>query len=281
MREKSQQLLPVCVVIPVRNEEKNLAECLSRLEKFERVVVLDSNSTDRTIEIARKAGVEVQQFSWNGEYPKKRNWFLIEHPPEQPWVFFLDADEYVSEEFCKELATVLPTTRHSGFWLNYTNYFLGKALNHGVPQRKFALFKTGSGLYEKIEETSWSTLDMEVHEHPIVNGTTGEISSLIDHRDFRGLEKFIERHLDYAKWEAKRHALLHSTGLGKALHLTKAQRFKYTHLSKWWYPAFYFAYAYIVRLGVLDGVAGFNYAYYKAWYFQTIKRLIIEERKSG
>ncbi len=93
--------LPITVAIPVKNESSNLGRCLSRLTEFESVVVIDSSSTDQTPEIARSHGARVLNFEWDGGYPKKRNWFLTTQAVGTPWVLFLDADEFVTEEFCR------------------------------------------------------------------------------------------------------------------------------------------------------------------------------------
>lgn len=275
---KTDGRIAVTVVIPVCNEEVNIERCLSRLERFSEIVLVDSGSTDRTCDIARARGVKVIDFRWNGIFPKKRNWYLMNETPSNPWVLFLDADEFVTDAFCDEVATAIKTTMHDGFWLGYTNYFLDVPLRHGLLQRKLALFRHGKGHYEKIEEQSWSQLDMEVHEHPIIKGSVGEISSPIDHRDYKGLAHFIARHRDYAIWEANRYLLLRDSPDAWA-GLTKRQYFKYRNLTKWWYAAFYFIFTYFVQGGLLDGRAGFHYAAYKAWYFQTI-RLLIREQQS-
>ena len=120
---------------------------------------------------------------------------------------------------------------------------------------------------------------MEVHEHPVVEGETGEISAPIAHRDDKGLHKFIEKHCDYALWEARRYVGLRRDP-GAWACFTPRQRFKYRHLAKWWYPWFYFVFSYLAKLGFLDGGAGLHYAAYKAWYFQTI-RLLIKERQAA
>lgn len=273
--------LPVSVVVPVRNEEKNLPGCIERLSRFAEVIVVDSGSTDSTVAIAQKMGARVVHFAWNGRYPKKRNHILLHEPLVAPWALFLDADEQVPAAFCDELARVLPGSRYAGYWLNYTNYFMGRELRYGISQRKLALIRVGRGLYERIDEDSWSKLDMEIHEHPVLDGEAGEIAVPIDHRDFRGLEAFIARHVDYAKWEARRHAALHAGGLASATHLTPRQRFKYRHLDRWWYSAFYFLVTYVAKLGFLDGRAGFDYAAYKFWYFTVIRGLIEERRRIG
>lgn len=276
---RSQTKIPVTVAVPVKNEEANLARCLARLTRFAELVVIDSGSTDRTTEIAQMYGARVVNFEWDGRYPKKRNWFLINQPPTQKWVLFLDADEFVDDAFCDALAKAITTEDKSGFWLSYTNYFLGKPLWYGLEQRKLAVFRVGEGLYERIEEDGWSGLDMEIHEHPIVSGPTGDINLPIDHRDYKGLAKFIEKHKHYAEWEARRFANLERSGLAWD-SLTPRQKFKYRHLSKWWYPWFYFVFTYVLKLGFMDGGAGFHYAAYKAWYFQTI-RLLIREDAAG
>jgi glycosyltransferase involved in cell wall biosynthesis len=201
-------IIAVSVVIPVRNEEANLGECLSHLGLFDEVIVVDSGSTDSTCQIAADHGAQVIQFDWDGRYPKKRNWVLLNQPLRNAWVLFLDADEIVTQQFCDEVRQAVCDSSYDAYWLSYTNHFLGRPLRHGDAQRKLALFKVGKGLYEKIDENAWSKLDMEVHEHPVVDGLVGEIAARIDHRDDRGLAKFIDRHKDYALWEAQRTRLM-------------------------------------------------------------------------
>ena len=281
MSSSKLKLLPATVVIPVKNEEANLERCLKRLSRFAEVVVIDSGSTDRTLDIALAHGARIVDFQWNGQYPKKRNWFLLNDGPKMPWVLFLDADELVSDTFCDEVAEVVSKDDDKkGFWLTYTNYFLGVPLKYGLSQRKLAFFRTGTAFYERIDEDGWSSLDMEVHEHPIVDGAIGEITVPIDHRDYKGLGKFIEKHREYALWEARRFTKLAESSFTWD-SFTPRQRFKYRHLAKWWYPWFYFVFSYFIMRGFLDGAPGFYYAAYKAGYFQTIRLLIKEQSNSN
>lgn len=275
----SESKIPISVVVPVKNEEANLSRCLPLLKQFSEVLVVDSGSTDRTAEIARKNGARFIEFAWDGKYPKKRNWLLLNHTLRNDWVLFLDADEFVNVAFCVAADRAVRENAHAGFWLNYDNFFMGRRLRYGVPQRKLALFRVGKALYERIEEDHWSRLDMEIHEHPVVEGSLGEINARIEHNDDRGIDKFIERHCEYARWEARRTLLLKREGNVDRTRLTGRQRFKYRHMAKWWYPWFYFLYTYIVKRGFLDGSVGFTYAFYKSWYFLSIRLLIIEHAR--
>jgi hypothetical protein len=221
---------------------------------------------------ARQAGYLA--FCWNGRFPKKRNWFLRNHTPTTPWVLFLDADELVDDAFCNELAATLPTTTHSGFWLTYDNWFMGRRLRFGTPNRKLALFRVGAGEYERIEEDRWSDLDMEIHEHPVLTGTVGEIRARIEHRDDRGLDHWKRRHQSYAEWECQRALKVIRSG---ELPKVGRQAWKYRLITRRWLPVAYFLDTYIRRLGFLDGWAGLCYAWFKARYFADVGRRIRAE----
>jgi glycosyltransferase involved in cell wall biosynthesis len=271
-------LLPVTVVIPVHNEERNLPGCLAQLGRFAKVIVIDSASTDRTPTIAHEAAAEYLAFTWDGRFPKKRNWVLLTHSFATPWVLFLDADEYLTDAFVEELAGILPQTPHSGFWLRYTTFFMGRQLRHGIPMRKLALLRVGAGLYERIDEDHWSNLDMEVHEHPIVRGSVGELRSPITHNDYKGLHAYIRRHNDYSSWEAARYAQLQATPEAWT-DFTPRQKRKYRSLAKWWLAPLYFLHTYVWKLGFLDGFPGLAFALMKAIYFFQIRLKILEQRQ--
>ena len=273
--------LPVTVAIPVRNEAACLGRCLQRLNQFASVDVIDSGSTDGTAEIARAHGARVIQFQWDGRFPKKRNWYLRNHRPGTPWVLFLDADELLDESFCNELRQALSESVHAGFWITYDNWFLGKRLRHGTPNRKLALFRVGAGEYERIDEQQWSGLDMEIHEHPVLMGSIGRIATRVDHRDDRGLAHWLRRHVEYARWEAGRYQELHTARRNQNASLTRRQRRKYAVLRQWWWlPVAYSLHDLVIKRGLLDGVPGVVHALLKGWYFLTIGLMIRETAAS-
>lgn len=272
--------LPITVVVPVKNEERNLPHFFDALRgAFHQVVVVDSSSTDRTVAIAVEHGAKVIQFEWNGRYPKKRNWTLRHFEFETPWVLFLDADEFVTPEFIAELGKKLPVTHHSGFWLSFENWFMGAPLRHGDPFQKLALFRVDAGEYERFPEDSWCDLDMEVHEHPVLSGDIGKIISPIQHHDYRGLRHYIAKHNEYSSWEARRFLWLEAQGPDVWQSLTKRQRFKYRNLDRWWLAWTYFLASYGYRRGFLDGRQGWVFNCMKLRYFIDIRLKINEHRR--
>ena len=265
--------IPITVVVSVKNEELNLPHCFEKLNQFSEVIVVDSQSTDKTPAITKQFGFKIVDFNWDGKFPKKRNWTLRNVPLQNDWVLFLDADEFLTQPFITEIETKIKQSNYSGFWLNYNNYFMGKELKHGDKMKKLALFKKQAGEYERIEEDSWSHLDMEVHEHPIIDGPIGKITSAIIHKDYKGLEHYIARHNAYSSWEAKRYLFLKKTGFN---NLTSRQKIKYKLINSGLLPMVYFTGSYVLKLGFLDGVAGYRLAKYKANYFFQIQTKIIE-----
>lgn len=263
------------IAIPTRNEEKNLRVCLQAIgSDFAKcVVVIDSASTDATAAVAHHYSAGVIDFDWNGQFPKKRNWFLRNHTPTTEWVLFLDADEILTPAVKKEITAVLSTTSHQGFLLSFTNYFLGRRLRGGYPLRKLALFRVGEVEYERIEEDHWSQCDMEVHEHPLVSGSVGLIRSRIDHRDLRGIDSYMRKHSEYAAWEAQR-LFSYRIAAGQANAGVPSwkphQRLKYHLITSPWGGLAFFLGSFFLMGGWRDGGTGFAFCLLKAGYFTQI-----------
>ncbi|MFN9710710.1 MAG: glycosyltransferase family 2 protein [Bacteroidota bacterium] len=264
--------LDLTVAIPVKNEAINLPRCLEAIGKdwAKEVVVIDSNSTDNTLTIAKDFGVQPLSFSWNGQYPKKRNWFLLHHQPSTLWVLFLFADEVITPSFKKEVEENLSANLpYHGYWLRYTNYFMGKKLKGGYPLDKLALFRIGKGLYENIPENYWSKMDMEVHEHPIVEGSVGIIKNRIEHNDFRSIHHYMTKHNEYAVWEA--HRYIHTVKQSvRNTNWTWKQRMKYKIIATPFSGIFFFLGSFIFYGGFRDGYRGLIFATFKMSYFTQV-----------
>lgn len=273
--------LDLTIVIPVKNEERNLWGCFEAIgaDLAKAIVVVDSSSTDKTKEITLAHGAAYINFEWNGRFPKKRNWYLRNHTPKTKWVFFLDADEYLTDDFKAELRDALSKDDHIAYWLSYSIYFLGRPLKGGYPLRKLPLFQVGSGEYERIDEEKWSNLDMEIHEHPVIEGSIGVITARIDHRDYRGVEHWVHKHNEYSSWEAGRiEKVLNDPGVRQ--QWTIVQKIKYglirTPLIG---PAFFFG-SLILLGGFRDGSRGLAFALLKMGYFTQVYCKIKEREVS-
>lgn len=270
------------VVVPTKNEEKNLPACLENVRELAHVVIVDSASVDATVKIATDRGREVVGFTWNGRFPKKRNWLLRNYSFKTPWVMFLDADERMTEAFKEELATFLASKeaeRCDVIRCFYDNWFMGRMLRHGDVMQKTAILRVGAAEYERIEEDHWSNLDMEIHEHiiPRREGVEHTIVARLEHHDKRSLESYFRKHEEYAKWEANRYRMLIAKygAIANVPNLTVRQRQKYANLTKWWLAPAYFIVSYILKRGFLDGKAGFVFACGKMRYFWKIRKLLL------
>lgn len=271
--------LPITVIVPVRNEEKNLPSFLPLLGDFDEIIVIDSHSTDKTPQIVESFGIKLVQFEWNGHFPKKRNWALRNVPIKNEWVFFVDADEFLTNDFIKGLRDSFKDTKdYVGFWISYNSYFMGKELKHGDPIRKLALFKKSAGEYEKIEseddDKNWGYSGIELHEQPVLKGKVGFIKGRIDHKENRGLEAYIKKHNEFSSWEANHFLKSYKRDKLCSLH----QKVKYALLDSWFLGDLYFIYIFFLKLGFLDGRAGYVYAQLKKQYFFSIKAKIDELR---
>src|SRR5258705_4648171 len=125
--------VPVSVLIPTKNEEKNIVKCLDSVSWADEVYVIDSHSADRTAEIACEIGATVVEFTWDGKGPRKFNWALEHVPWRNEWVMVVDADEEVSAPLREEIVDVIrDPSGNAGFLIPYHYYFLGRLLRYGA-----------------------------------------------------------------------------------------------------------------------------------------------------
>src|SRR5262245_24014580 len=122
--------LPVSVIVPVRNEARNLGRCLNSLRRVGEVYVIDSQSEDTTVEIARSYGAKVVQFHYRGGWPKKRQWAMDTLPLEFDWIFLVDADEAMTLELTEEIRWAIQDEKADGYYVGLQMHFLGRRLRH-------------------------------------------------------------------------------------------------------------------------------------------------------
>jgi glycosyltransferase involved in cell wall biosynthesis len=266
---KEAQMQDLTIVIPTKNPGEKLRTCLSYIGKdfAKKIIVIESNQSIQSEEICKEFAADFLVFKWNGKYPKKRNWLLLNHTPETKWVLFIDDDELITKESKLLLIEAIQKQHIAGYWLKYERWVNDKKLKFGYPLFKLALFQTNAGLYERIEENYWSSLDMEIHEHPILAGPTEKLNTNIIHQISIDAEDWQVKHEKYAKWEAQRILTMSATST-KSHSLN--QKIKYAILRTPFSGFIFFTGAYLLMGGFLDGVRGFEYAYLKAGYFNRI-----------
>jgi glycosyltransferase involved in cell wall biosynthesis len=261
----------VSVIVPVRNEAENLRRCLPALEWVDEVFVVDSQSTDQTREIAAAAGAQVVQFHYNGFYPKKKNWALDNLPFRNEWVLIVDADEIVIPELANEITRRISQNHADGFYLNSQYYFLGRPIRHcGYSSCwNLRLFKHRLGRYEKMPDcTGGRTGDNEAHEHVELAGRVLRLECALEHHAYPTIAAWVEKHNRYAIWEAAESERFLRQPI--QISIGRVQCFK-RRLKKiaWRLPMralTRFLYAYVLRVGFLDGRPGLYFCGLLAFY---------------
>jgi glycosyltransferase involved in cell wall biosynthesis len=284
--------IPISVLIPAKNEEANLPACLASLEPADEVFLVDSQSSDRSIEIAENWGAKVVQFHFNGGWPKKKNWSLENLPFRNEWVLIVDCDERIPQELWEEMAQAIQNPNCDGYYLNRKVFFLGKWIRFGgkYPDWNLRLFRHQKGRYENLNtEDVPNTGDNEVHEHVILDRPAAYLKADMIHEDFRDIYQWLERHNRYSNWEARVYYNLlsgkdDSGTIGANFFGDAVQRKRF--LKTVWVrlpfkPLLRFIWFYIIKLGFLDGKAGYIYGRLLSQYEYQIGVKLFELRQFG
>jgi glycosyltransferase involved in cell wall biosynthesis len=276
--------MPVSALILTLNEEINLGDCLESLSWCDDVVVLDSQSTDRTRAIAAEWGARVVTRAFDN-WSAHQNWAVTNIEFRHPWVLYLDADERCPPELRDEvLQRALPRAPEAAFRVRRKDFFMGRWLKHAqlYPTWFVRLLRPGRIRYERL-----------VNPVAIVDGLTGQLDAHIIHYPFsHGVSHWIARHNRYSDLEAieamkLRHGAQGNNGQAGSVwsrdpnerrRLLKDIFFRLPAR-----PLIKFAYYYGWRRGFLDGRAGFTYATLQAIYEYMIacKGAELERRRRG
>jgi len=263
--------VPVSVILPIKNEAGNLPRCLDSIPWADEIFVVDSQSTDGSIEIARRYGAQIAQFQFNGTWPKKKNWALENLRFRNEWVFILDADEVLPPEAEEEFGTAIGEAGEiAGYWINRRFMFMGKWLRHSYyPNWNLRLFRHSLGRYEKLTEADTQSGDNEVHEHVIVRGPTGRLRCEMDHYAFPTVEVFVEKHNRYSNWEARVSAERKLSGSAARIgsgEVGRRRKLKLLSQRLPFRPLLRFLYIYVWQKGFLDGREGYYFARLHGFY---------------
>ncbi len=275
--------LPVSVIIAARNESANLPRCLEALRDVSEVCVVDSQSTDETVEIARAYGAQVVQFHYHGGWPKKRQWAMDNLAFGHEWILLLDADEILTPQLKSEIRWAIANSDCDGYYIRLEMHFLGRQLRHcGANFQKLTLFRRGKGHFEcRLQEQDDSMADMEVHEHVAVDGRTGKLKNPLLHRNTESLFRYIAKHNEYSNWESNvwMYGEPGSRELPPALFGNQAQRRRWLKKRLYGLPGIsvlLFFYRYFLRLGFLDGTSGLIYCSFQSIQFFHVKAKMYE-----
>lgn len=272
--------LPVTVVIPTRNEERNLPATLGTLGAFAEVVVFDSHSTDGTEQIAREWGARFHQRVFDN-FADHKNWALDNLEFRTDWVLLLDADERIGPDLLVEIAAAIHGDRPEvAFAIPRRNVVDGVFLRRAgmYPDYQIRLIRRGRARYER----------RLVHEHMLADGPVGFLASPLRHEDGKGIRRYLERHVAYAEMEAVEAFIdLHRPAADLGAHALPGPMARRRRLKHWSYRhlplrfLWVFAYVYVARLGLLMGRTGLKYCLLRAFYEFKVDLFLAELRNGA
>jgi glycosyltransferase involved in cell wall biosynthesis len=263
--------LPISVIVTTKNEEKNLARCLAALTRFAEIVVVDSASTDGTVNIAKAMGARVEHFSWNGAYPKKRQWCLDYLPLKYERIFFVDADEVVTPALCDEIARL--GWKAPGYFVKGAYVWNGKLLKHGLKNNKLCLFDRRFIAFPIVDDLNIPGMgEMEGHYQPVLkagNAKLGTLKNALYHYAAEDISHYQSRHENYARWEAE----MRACNAYPAENDTRRGFLKKIFNILPFRAGIAFTHSYIVKAGFLDGKAGYAFARSRYDYYRRSEAL--------
>jgi glycosyltransferase involved in cell wall biosynthesis len=274
--------LSLSVLTLTYNEEANLPYLLESLAGWvQTIYIVDSGSTDRTLQIAKNYGAEVVYHEWVNQ-AEQFNWGLSHFDIHTDWVMRMDADEIVMPQLAQELCTVLPTLppEITGLYVKRRVHFMGRWIRHGsyYPTWLLRIFRTHKGYCEN----RW------MDEHIVLTeGKTQQLQHDIIDENHKGLSFWLSKHDNYAKRELRVFLSHDDTDQGALFGAQYARKrwMKgniYQRAPLFWRAWFYFIYRYVFRLGFLDGREGLVFHVLQGfWYRFYVDALLLESQQSN
>lgn len=236
----------ISAIIPTLNEEIHIEAAIKSVNFADEIIVIDSYSADKTIEIAEKFDVKIIKRKFDN-FSNQKNYAIQQ--AKNSWIYILDADERVTPEVRKEILNAVKKTKDKvGFFVRRSFYFAGKNINYGGCQRDkvVRLFLKEHCTYKGI-----------VHEKIVANGKLGLFKNKIEHYSYKSYDHYISKMNYYGALRAKQYFKE-----GKKVNL-------FHILIK---PPARFIIHYFIRLGFLDGFPGYTFA--KAQAYGVLARYI-------
>jgi glycosyltransferase involved in cell wall biosynthesis len=276
---------PLTVLLATRNEEQNLDRTLASIAGLaDQVFVIDSESSDATLEIARRHAVDVRTLPYDHSriIPWILQWGLDNLPIRNEWVLILEADQSLPPPLRDEIARIVERldVPEDGFYIRRRQVFRGREIRFGGYGRKYLLklFRRGRGTLDPVEQ------DTRVY----LTGRSGRLRHPLEewNRKEDAILFYLEKHLRYADAFAREEVERRRSGFAfKAeprLFGTPDERVLwmkrvYYRLPLFVRPALYFFWRYFVLLGVLDGANGFVFHFLQAFWFRLIVDVRVKE----
>ncbi len=246
--------LKLSVTIITLNEEENIGACLDSIKDItDEIILVDSGSTDKTIDIAKKYGAKIY-FRKLENFANQKNWALSKATGD--WIFSIDADEIITTDLKKEIEEKIQDNSYDGYLIPRRNFILGKEIKHSrwSPDKHVWLWRRDRGEWEG-----------EVHEEVRVNGRIGEIKNAKIHFQSKSVEDFINNLNSYSSLYAKK--------------IFKEGR-RFSFFSLLFDPIYEFNIRYIYKFGFFDGWRGFVLAYLMAFYQLSVWIKLYELQKT-
>ncbi|CAZ95175.1 glycosyltransferase family 2 protein [Zobellia galactanivorans] len=269
------------------NEEKHIERCVKNAQRFsETVYIVDSFSSDKTVELAQSLGAKVYQNKWENNHAKQVNWALENLPIQTEWVFRLDADEYLTDELILEIGKKLPTLElHvSGVVFERKMYFLNKLMTKGMIQMNILrMFRYGKAVCE----------DRWMDEHIVLTeGDSIQFDGFFVDHNLNPLGWWIEKHNNYAIREAVEllnleFGLIEPKGetakyaMSADAQSKRDKKKKYANMPLFWRSFIYFVYRYFFKFGFTQGKEGFLWHFLQGWWYRTLVDAKIYEVKKA
>ena len=269
-------MLDISVIILTYNEEIHLRRCLENVKLFAKdIFIVDSYSTDKTLEIAREYGAIILQNKWENNHAKQFNWGLEHAPIKTSWILRLDADEYLLPELIEELHKRLPSMAEdvTGIIFNRRHIFMGQWMKRGIyPVKLLRLFRSGKGICEQ------RLMDEHIQ---LLEGKAIEFEHDFCDHNLNDLSWFCHKHVNYAIREAvdlldieldltgaaetDEHKQISTQALQKRM-----KKHKYAKQPLFWRSFAYFCYRYFFKLGFTEGKEGFLWHFLQGWWYRTL-----------
>lgn len=279
--------LDISVIILTYNEEIHIRRCIENVASFaKKIYVVDSFSTDQTLDICRDLGVEVYQNKWENNYSKQFNWGLNNIPIETTWILRLDADEYLTEELKAELYERMPNLDDSvtGIEIPLKRIFMGRHIKRGtgvVTQMRFFKYKKARCEIRLMDE----------HIELLEGVSTRFYGAWVDD-NLNMITWWSSKHIGYAIREVVDLLDIEFDLTGSAKSDTgkmlsteslskRMKKHKYALMPLFWRSFLYFIMRYIVRGGFVEGKEGFLWHFLQGWWYRTLVDAKIFEIKNA